>query len=76
MTDKPEALRLADRLERRSMVNAAAELRRLHVENETLRRMLQRAVYFEKATRLPHWATPAWVIESIEELAKAEGNQP
>lgn len=42
MTDKPTALRLADRLESdlirsQTMLDAAAELRRLHAENETLR---------------------------------------
>ena len=41
MTDKPEALRLADALETRAITfrdkaEAAAELRRLHAENELL----------------------------------------
>ena len=46
MTDEqPNALRLADRLEARCIENspemyAAAELRRLHAENETLKRTL------------------------------------
>ena len=40
MTEKPKALRLADVLDRSVLAachDAAAELRRLHAENETLR---------------------------------------
>lgn len=49
MTDKPTALNLADALEDPRMVvfwdqrtKAAAELRRLHAENETLRKDAER----------------------------------
>ena len=50
MNEKPEALRLADWLdaydhEQHAITKAAAELRRLHAENEKLRAVLEEAEY-------------------------------
>jgi hypothetical protein len=52
MTDQPEALRLADKLERGTYLlsvernNTAAELRRLHAEVERLREVAGQALAF------------------------------
>jgi hypothetical protein len=40
MADKPEALRHAQELDRRGLLEEAAELRRLHAENASLKRAL------------------------------------
>ena len=71
MTQQPEALRLADRLDlyatgdahQQDIEQAAAELRRLHEENKALLRVLSDVAYGLESARI--WGGMEWAYNPL-----------
>jgi hypothetical protein len=73
MSNQPEALRHAQELDRRGLLEEAAELRRLHAENEQLRVDAERYRFIRDADR-SDCITPElslYAMESLDEYVDA-----
>ena len=67
MSEKPEALRLADECDWSAKFKAAKELRRLHAENERLREALEKVADASMSMHL----NAAHMATSLQGIAKA-----
>ena len=74
MTTQPEALRLADELEKWTMDDfdaAAAELRRLHAQRDALLEALKLALSSHGVMLMSDPPQEAWKVWGVEEKARA-----
>ena len=68
MSEKPEALRLADECDWSAKFKAAKELRHLHAENERLREALGKSLTHEQILRIAATIDRSMPLESAKIL--------
>jgi len=70
MSEKPEALRLADELDWSAKFKAAKELRRLHADNERLREALKLALNSHGRMLMSDPPQDPWKVNRVDEVIR------